>query len=147
MLFVNQVWFVGDRTKRPAPINRPVVYALMLAGIFLMIVGALATTSRLSPTVFALYIAASAVAFVAYAWDKSAARNGRWRTSENTLHLLGLSGGWPGALIARQVFRHKSKKQSFIITFWATVVLNCSALAWLLSPAGQRFLASTMDAA
>ena len=67
MLFVNQVWFVGDRTKRPAPINRPVVYALMLAGIFLIVVGDLAATSRLSPTVFTFHIAASAAAFVAYA--------------------------------------------------------------------------------
>lgn len=32
------------------------------------------------------------------------------RTQESTLHGLSLLGGWPGALIAQQVLRHKSKK-------------------------------------
>jgi uncharacterized membrane protein YsdA (DUF1294 family) len=78
----------------------------------------------------------SVVAFLAYALDKSAARAGRWRTQENTLHLLALAGGWPGALVAQQQLRHKSAKTSFLVVFWATVLLNCGALAYLLTPAG-----------
>ncbi len=46
-----------------------------------------------------------AVAFAAYWLDKFAARTGRWRTAERTLHLFGLVGGWPGALVAQRVFR------------------------------------------
>ena len=39
------------------------------------------------------YLIASIVCFLAYAVDKSAARNGGWRVSESTLLLLGLSVG------------------------------------------------------
>jgi uncharacterized membrane protein YsdA (DUF1294 family) len=67
-----------------------------------------------------------------YAFDKSAAANNRWRTPENTLHFVGFLGGWPGALVAQDVFRHKSRKAEFQYVFWLTVVLNCGALAWLL---------------
>ena len=80
-----------------------------------------------------LYLAASAASIVAYAVDKSAARHGRWRTSESTLHLLAIIGGWPGALVAQQVFRHKSRKPSFQAAFLLTVVLNCALLLWFWS--------------
>jgi hypothetical protein len=32
--------------------------------------------------------------------------------------------------------RHKSAKPAFLVVFWATVLLNCGALAYLLTPAG-----------
>ena len=75
-----------------------------------------------------LYIIASVAAFVAYGADKSAARSGRWRTPESTLHVLSLIGGWPGALVAQRVFRHKSRKPSFRAAFYFTALLNCMAL-------------------
>ncbi len=81
-----------------------------------------------------LYPAVSVVTFLAYANDKAAAQNGSWRTSENTLHALAFAGGWPGALIAQQVLRHKSSKAEFRATFWGTVVLNLSAFMFLASP-------------
>jgi uncharacterized membrane protein YsdA (DUF1294 family) len=65
---------------------------------------------------------------------------GAWRTAENRLHVLALLGGWPGALIAQQVLRHKSRKASFRFTFWVTVVLNCVALAWLFTAGGAAFV-------
>ena len=108
---------------------------LALATIFLIFLAAAALSGKLPLTVLGLYLAASAVAFLAYALDKSAARNGRWRTQESTLHLFGLVGGWPGALFAQRLLRHKSSKPSFQIVFWATVALNCGALGWLLTPA------------
>lgn len=89
---------------------------------------------------FYLYISASALTFLVYLVDKSAARNRRWRIPEKTLHVLGLAGGWPGALIAQQMLRHKTSKPSFQMIFWVTVVVNCSALAWLLSPSGSKLL-------
>lgn len=61
---------------------------------------------------------------MAYAIDKSAARHGNWRTPEATLLLLGLAGGWPGALLAQQWLRHKTSKTSFQWKFHLTVVLN-----------------------
>ena len=80
-----------------------------------------------------LYLAASAASVVLYALDKSAARHGQWRVSESTLHLLAIIGGWPGALVAQQLFRHKSRKASFQAAFILPVVLNCAALFWFWS--------------
>jgi uncharacterized membrane protein YsdA (DUF1294 family) len=75
------------------------------------------------------------VAFLMYGADKSAAKQGRWRTSESTLHTIALVGGWPGALVARRVFRHKTTKQPFRTIFWLTVIANCVALAWFVHEA------------
>jgi len=76
----------------------------------------------------ALYAVASVACFIAYALDKAAARQGRRRTPERTLLLLGLAGGWPGGLAAQQLLRHKSAKTSFLIKFWLTVLLNLALL-------------------
>lgn len=83
------------------------------------------------------YPLVSALTFVAYALDKSAARRGGWRTAESTLHMLALLGGWPGALVAQQVLRHKSSKAEFRAAFWVTVVLNIAGFVLLASPYGQ----------
>ncbi|HET9462734.1 MAG TPA: DUF1294 domain-containing protein [Thiobacillus sp.] len=85
-----------------------------------------------------LYLVLSLAAFLAYALDKSAAESGRWRTQESTLHIFGLAGGWPGALLAQQLLRHKSSKRAFQTTFWLTVMLNGGALIWLVSPYGTE---------
>ncbi len=75
-------------------------------------------------TIAAIYLALSILAFAMYAADKRAAQANRWRTPEITLLLVGLVGGWPGAAVAQQVLRHKTKKLSFRTRFWLTVVLN-----------------------
>ena len=72
----------------------------------------------------AVYAGASIVCFTAYALDKRAARTGRRRTPEQTLLLLGLACGWPGAFVAQRWLRHKSSKRAFQMKFWLTVVLN-----------------------
>ncbi len=77
----------------------------------------------------------SGIAFLLYGLDKIAAEEGRWRISEATLHTVGLIGGWPGALVARHVLRHKTTKQPFRTIFWFTVVAHCAALAWFVSAA------------
>lgn len=69
---------------------------------------------------------------LAYGVDKSAARAGRARVSEQTLLTVGLIGGWPGALIAQRVFRHKTRKRAFRRVFCFTVFLNTAALAGLV---------------
>jgi uncharacterized membrane protein YsdA (DUF1294 family) len=120
---------------------------LILAASFLIFVAASAFVGKLPFAVLWLYLIGSAVAFLAYEFDKSAARNDQWRTKESTLHFFALAGGWPGALTAQKLLRHKSKKQSFQIVFWATVVLNCSALAWLFSPSGSGVLRSFLGTA
>jgi len=83
--------------------------------------------------VLALYAGASVLCFIAYALDKRAAERGARRRPERTLLLLGLAGGWPGGLLAQQVFRHKTVKTSFLARFWLCVALNLGALL-LLAP-------------
>jgi uncharacterized membrane protein YsdA (DUF1294 family) len=78
----------------------------------------------------AAFLVASLVAFLMYAFDKSAAMNRRWRTKESTLLVVGLLGGWPGALVAQGMFRHKSSKVSFQAAFWLTVIANSAAVVW-----------------
>jgi uncharacterized membrane protein YsdA (DUF1294 family) len=101
---------------------------------FLALYLAVGTVWPVAPWVAKAYLAASAVCFLAYALDKSAAVAGRWRTKENTLLFLGLLGGWPGAIVAQQVLHHKSSKASFQLAFWASVVLNVFAFVLLSSP-------------
>lgn len=87
-------------------------------------------------TIAGIYLVLSILTFVLYAADKRAAQTNRWRTPENTLLLVGLVGGWPGAAVAQQVLRHKTKKLSFRTRFWTTVILNVIAfvlLAWYTS--------------
>lgn len=80
----------------------------------------------------ALYIAMSICAFVTYSVDKSAAFEHKPRIPEPFLHLLGLLCGWPGAWLAQRVWRHKTVKRTFQISFWLTVVLNLVAVAALV---------------
>jgi uncharacterized membrane protein YsdA (DUF1294 family)/cold shock CspA family protein len=87
-----------------------------------------------------LYAVMSVIAFLMYAKDKNAAELGKWRTSESTLHILSILGGWPGAKIAQSFLRHKSKKMSFRITYWVTVGINSGALYWLTTPDGDIWL-------
>lgn len=84
-----------------------------------------------SPPVLLAYLGLSLLAFLAYVYDKSAAVSGRWRISEQTLHVFSVAGGWPGALLAQQLLRHKTSKKSFVYTFWLTVLLNIGVfVAW-----------------
>lgn len=66
---------------------------------------------------------------------------------ETALHVFSLIGGWPGALVAQRVLRHKTKKRSFQIEFWVTVILNCGALGWLFTSPGAQALESVLEMA
>lgn len=66
----------------------------------------------------------SVLAFLLYWSDKRKARADHWRTPENVLHAVELAGGWPGALLAQQVFRHKTRKLSFQWVFWIIVLMH-----------------------
>ncbi|QDT03862.1 putative cold shock protein A [Rubripirellula lacrimiformis] len=119
--------------------------SLTFAGIFLVVLTGAVVFGKLPVPILGLYFVSSVVAFVAYSLDKSAAKQGRWRTQESTLHLLGLIGGWPGAAVAQSLLHHKSRKQSFQVVFWVTVVINCGALGWLFSPSGAVVLRSIFE--
>ncbi len=77
----------------------------------------------------ALYPAVSLLTVVFYGHDKQRAMEGGARTPENTLHLLELLGGWPGALVAQQLYRHKTRKVNYQVVFWAIVLAH--QVVWL----------------
>lgn len=134
----------GD--KLPENKQSNVTLSIVVAILFLIIVGICVFSTKIPIHILALYTAASLLTFIMYAIDKSAAQDGAWRTQESTLHLLSLVGGWPGALIAQQKLRHKTQKQSFRSVFWITVLLNCGAFVWLFTPSGAATLQSLIGA-
>ncbi|MCA4963773.1 MULTISPECIES: DUF1294 domain-containing protein [unclassified Pseudomonas] len=115
-----------DRSARPARIQNPrlkslvfaLVCALPLAGSMLM------WLQGISLIPLSAYGIVSVLAFFLYWSDKRKARTERWRTPENVLHAVELAGGWPGALVAQQLFRHKTRKVSYQVLFWAIVLLH-----------------------
>ncbi len=84
--------------------------------------------NRLSPIVVLIYAITSVITFIFYWLDKRAAKNNTQRTPEATLQSLSLIGGWPGALLAQRIFRHKTSKKLFRIIFWIQVFLNIIGL-------------------
>lgn len=63
-----------------------------------------------------------------YGADKMAARRAMRRVPEATLLVFGLIGGWPGAIIGQQLFRHKTQKQPFKTYFVVSVIVSISAM-------------------
>ncbi len=105
--------------------------AALVAFAALLGLGAAAIREHLPWFIPVLFLVASLAVFLAYAFDKSAAMNRRQRTPENVLHLMNLLGGWPGGLVASQLFHHKSKKVEFRAVFYLCIVLNCAAIGWV----------------
>ncbi|MFS9772279.1 DUF1294 domain-containing protein [Enterobacter chuandaensis] len=66
-----------------------------------------------------------------YGVDKTAARKGMRRIPEVTLLAFGAVGGWQGAILGQQLFRHKTQKQPFKTWFLLSIVLSISATAAL----------------
>lgn len=78
------------------------------------------------------YLFFSPLTFIFYAYDKSMALKDKWRTSEATLHLLELLGGWSAALITQYTIRHKNKKTSFQIIFWLIIISHLIGLTSII---------------
>ena len=119
--------------------------AILVSVLFLTVLLILVLIAELSVAVFAVYVVMSLVTYVVYALDKSASIRDEWRIPENTLHMLSLAGGWPGAMLAQDWLRHKSVKQPFRKLFWTTIFLNLCGLAWLLTPEGSSIFNSIVD--
>ena len=119
-----------DPATRSSPETTGLAAASLLAMSFLAVVLMLAALGKVPWLTLPVCVAMSLLTFCAYAFDKSAAMNRRFRISEQSLHLLSLAGGWPGALIAQRMFHHKSKKPGFQMVFWLIVAIH---LALVLS--------------
>lgn len=63
--------------------------------------------------------------------DKRQAQKGGQRVPENTLWMLAILGGGPGAYAGMQMFRHKTKHTSFRIGFLMLAVAQLFLLVYL----------------
>lgn len=66
---------------------------------------------------------------VMYGADKMAARKGMRRVPEASLLVFGVTGGWPGAILGQQLFRHKTQKQPFKTYFIISVIVSIAVMA------------------
>lgn len=103
---------------KPLAVSSLVITAYV-AGLIWLIPG-----DALLPFLLLVLSLLSLCTLILYALDKRAAVHQRQRIPEKTLHLLALAGGWPGALLARPLFRHKTRKQPFSFLFWCSAMLS-----------------------
>jgi len=64
------------------------------------------------------FLSVNFVTLFLYGFDKQAARKGKARIPEFTLHLLAFIGGSPFAFLAQRIFHHKTRKTAFQVLFW-----------------------------
>lgn len=114
----------------PASI-RGLAYKLPLLAALMALPLAGATQLFMSgiPWFLPAYLLASLTILILFWSDKRRALQGNWRIPENTLHGFELLGGWPGTLLAQQLFRHKTRKGSYLFTLWLVIALH--QLFWL----------------
>lgn len=86
--------------------------------------------------VAAWLLLANVLTLVIYGMDKMAARKAWRRVPEATLLVFGVVGGWPGAILGQQLFRHKTQKQPFRTRFIISTIVSLSGMVaiYLFSP-------------
>ncbi|WP_394173737.1 DUF1294 domain-containing protein [Thalassotalea litorea] len=107
---------------------------LFPASLFMMMLILAYVPGFIPRELFLGYLGVSLFTYLAYATDKHSSERGGKRTQESSLHLLSTIGGWPGAAFAQQILRHKTKKPSFRVVYWLTVIANVAIFVWYLSP-------------
>ena len=107
-------------------------YILLVLAFMAALAGGSFAIHKIPPAIFLVYLVMSVVTIVVYAMDKHKAANGKWRIPEATLHLFELLCGWPGAMLAQVIIRHKNAKVPFQLVFWAMLVINVGVLAFFL---------------
>ncbi|MET0498341.1 MAG: cold shock and DUF1294 domain-containing protein [Steroidobacteraceae bacterium] len=110
--------------------NQPPLIRAACVTIFFAVLVGLEITAGLSWYIPIAYVVMSIITMLAYASDKSAAMNKRRRTQEQSLHLMEIAGGWPGAWLAQSMLRHKHRKASFMVEFWICTLINIGLLTW-----------------
>ena len=70
------------------------------------------------------------VTFLAYGFDKWAAKKQWSRIPETHLHVLALLGGSPAAFLSQRFFRHKTVKGSFQLRFWCIVLIQTALIVY-----------------
>jgi uncharacterized membrane protein YsdA (DUF1294 family) len=75
-----------------------------------------------------LLVVLNVVSFALYGIDKWKAGRGAWRISESTLILSGAVCGTAGAWLGVLVFRHKTRKPSFLLRLALATVVDLAVI-------------------
>jgi len=90
-----------------------------------LLLAAVATISAFFPDPLQVWIiSVNVFTLLLYGADKLAARKNGYRVPEFTLLIFGVVGGWFGAILGQQIFRHKTQKQPFKTYFAISVIVN-----------------------
>lgn len=129
------VVFAGETPKPKQPLQqktqgpwRPRYWQYGVSAAFLVLLMAGAVEVYWGWKIVLYYCIASLMTFAMYSSDKFAAEHKNSRIPESTLQLFALLGGWPGALVAQNFLRHKSRKARFLLLFWLMVLANLLGL-------------------
>jgi uncharacterized membrane protein YsdA (DUF1294 family) len=82
----------------------------------------------------------NAAAWLVFAWDKYSAQRQMRRVPQRTLLALAAVGGSLGAVTARWMLRHKTRKQPFSTYLGLILLLQAVLLAALSFPQGRNAL-------
>lgn len=117
------------RRRQRAAGSLPWLWTGMCVAAYATLLGVAVERARLPVQALYVSLLLCTAAWIAHALDKRAARHGRRRIPEARLHLLELIGGWPGALLAQRMLRHKNRKPRYQAVFWSLVALHTGAVA------------------
>ncbi len=102
------------KRARPEPGLLNISTRVAAAAVLLVLLANDIMLGRFPPWVGLLYLIAGIASFVFYQADKRAAERREWREPERRLHLLDLTFGIIGGLLAQHVLRHKTYKPGFV---------------------------------
>ena len=116
--------------RRRKPLNTLVANTMTLNRFCYLFPIAAAIGSLFTPNPLVTWVLLiNVLTMVMYGADKMAARKGMRRVPEATLLVFGVTGGWPGAILGQQLFRHKTQKQPFKTYFFISVIVSITVMA------------------
>ncbi len=101
-----------------------IIICILTAFVILLLISAAVGSIFTSHPVVMWFLLANVLTLAIYGVDKTAARKTWRRVPESTLLVFGVVGGWPGAIVGQQLFRHKTQKQPFKTYFIVSVIVS-----------------------
>jgi len=80
---------------------------------------------------FWYFLVLNLITFFIYGLDKAKSAMGAWRVSERRLLALAIIGGSLGAILGMKIFRHKTRKNSFLLTFILILLIQTGLVYFL----------------
>ncbi len=120
-------------TRPPPPPSAMLAPRIWAAATLLGLLAANIALNLLPVWVAALYFIGGACSFYLYRLDKHAAGRNYMRTPERKLHLIDITFGIVGGLLAQHHFRHKTFKPRFVMTTALITALHVLVQGFILS--------------